>query len=109
MKLYGKELDDEIAKRKLVREERLNKRLTLRNAAKERNISASELVAYESGHDICDHEEWEDQAGGFPMPKLIFKVCKKCGKVDETTTEKVSDANMERVYEIYKRLYPKEK
>lgn len=105
MKLNGKVLDAELAIRKQAKEERRNKRLTLREAAKQKGISVTDMIAYENGQDVCPHKKWEDQAVGFPLPKLIFKVCKKCGKINEATTEKVCDKNLKRVYNIYKRIY----
>jgi len=103
MKLYGKELDDELAKRHQAREERRSQRLTIRNAAKLRGINAVDLLAWERGEDLCPHEEYEDQVGGFPIPKIIFKVCKKCGKIDENASEKVVENNLERAYQVFKR------
>lgn len=107
MKLYGKELDDELARREKSRQDRIAQRVTLREAAKKYGISCTEILAYEAGHDVCPHEEWEDNAGGFPIPKILFKQCKKCGKIDSDSTEKVDESNFNRVYEIYRRLYPK--
>ncbi len=106
MKLYGKELDDELAKREQARQERTAQRLTLRKAAKVKGVKATDIVAYEGGWDICPHLEYEDMTAGFPFPKVIFKRCKKCGKVDENTMEKLSDDNMNRAYEVYKKIYP---
>ena len=108
MKLYGKELDDELAKRKQAKEERLAQRLTIHKAAKAKGIKPTELLAYEGGHDCCPHLEYEDMTGGFPFPKVIFKRCKKCGKVNENTMEKLSDDNMERAYKVYERIYKKD-
>ena len=104
MKLYGKELDDELEKRKKVREERMSRRSTLRNEARSRGIDPSEIIAYEKGEDICPHEEWHDIVGGFPIPKFILKACKKCGKIDNDSMEKVSNKNMERVYKAYNEM-----
>jgi hypothetical protein len=107
MKLYGKELDDELAKRKQSRQERIGNRITIHKAAKLKGIKPTELLAYEGGHDVCPHLEYEDMTAGFPFPKVIFKRCKKCGEVDENTTEKLSEDNMERAYEVYKKIYDK--
>jgi len=106
VKLYGKELDDELARRRQARDERIGNRISFRDAAKAKGIKPSEFLALEYGYDVCPHEEWKDSVGGFPVPLLIFKVCKKCGKVDENTAEKVNDTNMERVYNVYREIYP---
>ena len=104
MKLYGKDLDDELAKRKTSKNARRDQGLTIRNAAKQKNISPSEFLAYEYGYDICPHEEWEDSVGGMPIPKFIMKRCKKCGKVAGRSIKKVDDSNMQRVYDVCKKL-----
>lgn len=107
MKLYGKELDNELAKRKKVRDERLAQRLTLRDAAKKRGIKVTDYLNYENGHDICSHEKWEDSLAGFPYPLAIFKRCKKCGEVKANSMEKISDANIKRAYAVFKKLRSK--
>ena len=107
MILYGKELDAELEKRKAEKEERRKQRITLRNAARQKGVDVSELLAYENGYDVCPHEEWKDSVGGFPIPKLIFKTCKKCGKINEKIVEKVNDSNLKRVYNVYKEIYGK--
>ncbi len=56
MKLYGKELDDELAKRRQSQDERRNQRISIREAAKQRGLNASELLAYEYGYDVCTHD-----------------------------------------------------
>ena len=104
MKLHGKALDIELAKRKSARDERRDQRLTLRDAAKQRNIKVTELLAYESGQDVCPHEKWEDMLGGVPIPKLIFRRCKKCGKIDKKSVEKVTDKNLKKTYKIFQKI-----
>ena len=104
MKLYGKELDEEMAKRKLEKDSRMAQKISLRDWAKQKNISITDLLDREYGCDICPHEEYKDQVGGFPIPKLLFKICKKCGHVNPKTTEKVNDANLDRVYSVYKEM-----
>ena len=106
MKLYGKELDDELAKRKRAREERRNSKIGMRQAAKDMGVSVTEFLAIERGENICSHEEWKDNAD-FHF-RFIFKTCKKCGKVDEKSSEKITDANMDRAYKIFKDLKEKE-
>jgi len=102
-KLYGKELDDELAKRKQFKEERIEKRITLRQAANTHpNMKPSEYIEWEAGHDICPHEEWQDVIGGVPFPKFILKSCKKCGFVDMKSTEKINEKNMERSFKAFK-------
>jgi hypothetical protein len=102
MILYGKELDDELIKRKQAKNERIAQRISLRDEARRKNISVTELLDYEYGCNACPHEEYKDQVGGFPIPQLVFKVCKKCGKVNPKTTEKVNDTNLDRVYDVLK-------
>lgn len=81
MKLYGKELNDELAKRAQAKEERRAQGLTLRAAALARGVDPSEIISYENGQDICHHKKWIDQVGGFPIPKFVLKVCAKCNKI----------------------------
>ena len=107
MKLYGKELDEELARRKQAKEERRSQRLTLRTAALARDIFPSEIVAYENGEDVCPHEKYIDQVGGFPVPVFIMRTCEKCHKMLEGSMEKVSDLNTERVYDVCKRSMEK--
>jgi hypothetical protein len=109
MKLYGKELDDELAKRRQTREERRKQRLTAREWASKNGTRAINVLEWESGYDICPHEEYEDMLIGVPMPKFIFKQCKKCGKVEEDSMEKVSETNLEKTYEIMQRIMAKGK
>ena len=103
MKLYGKELDDELARRNQSKEDRRSRRLTLRAAATERGIDISDLIAYERGFDVCPHEMYIDQVGGFPIPKFILRVCAKCGMPDNDSMEKVGEGNWERVREVCRR------
>ena len=107
MKLYGKELDDELARRKQAKEERRSQRLTLRAAALARGLDPSEIVAYENGEDVCPHEKYIDQIGGFPVPVFIMKICEKCHKMLEGSMEKASEGNWERVREVCKRSMEK--
>lgn len=107
MKLYGKKLDVELAKRKHARENRRNQGLTLRNAAKQQNIDILELMEYEYGYFCCPHKKWEYMLAGIPIPKFIFKRCIKCGKVDEKSMEEVYEKNLEKVYKIFKRIMDK--
>ena len=106
MKLYGKELDDELAKRKQAREERRSQKLKLRDAAKAQGIDASELAAFENGYDLCPHLEFEDSTD-FHF-KFMFMVCKKCGMTKPESMEKVTDANINRAYDVFKRVAAKE-
>ena len=109
MKLYGKELDAELAKRKQEQEDRRSQRISIREAAKIKNLRPSEYLAWAYGYDICPHEKYEDMLGGVPMPKLIFKQCKKCGKVDEKSMEKVTDKNLKKTYKIMQKIMSKGK
>lgn len=108
MKLYGKELDAELAKRKQEQEVRRSKRISIRDAAKIKNLRPSEYLAWIYGYDICPHEKYEDMLGGVPIPKFIFKRCKKCGKIDEKSMEKVTD-KIEKAYKIMQKIMSKEK
>lgn len=109
IKLEGKNLDKELAYRRHIKELRRSQRITIRQRAKELGIDATEVLAWEDGYSCCPHEEYEDMLGGVPMPKLIFKQCKKCGKVDENSMEKVSETNLEKTYEIMQRIMVKGK
>lgn len=108
MKLHGKELDDELAKRKQEQDDRRARRISIREAAKIKNLSPSEYLAWEYGYDICPHEKYEDMLGGVPIPKFIFKRCKKCGKVDEKSMEKVTD-KIEKAHKIMQKIMSKGK
>ena len=104
MKLHGKELDAELAKRKQEQEDRRSQRISIREAAKIKNLRPSEYLDWEQGHNICPHEKYEDMLGGVPIPKLIFKKCKKCGKIDEKSMEKVTDKNLKKTYKIMQKI-----
>ena len=52
--------------------------MKIRQAAKDRGILASELVAWEHGQDICPHEKFEKVIGGVHKPFLVLEVCVKC-------------------------------
>ena len=79
MKLYGEELDAEIALRREAREKRLNDKKSLRAKAKEMGMDTVEYCHWEHGSDICPHEESEYALGGVHMPYFIMRQCKKCG------------------------------
>ena len=80
MKLYGKELDAELAIRKRSRDERIKQHLTAHKAAKIRGIKPSEILAYERGEDVCPHEKFKKMLGGVHKPFLLLNICEKCGK-----------------------------
>jgi len=80
MKLYGDLLDQELSKRRRIREERMSKRITAQLAARQKGIDVLELMDYECGYDICPHDEYEDVIEG-TVRKIIVKRCKKCGRV----------------------------
>lgn len=80
MKLYGDLLDQELSKRRRIREERMSKRITAQLAARQKGIDVLELMDYECGYDICPHDEYEDVIEGY-VRKIIVKRCKKCGRV----------------------------
>jgi transcriptional regulator with XRE-family HTH domain len=101
MKLYGKDLDDELAKRRQAQDERRSKKLTIRKAAELKGISASDLIAYERGDDVCPHEKYVDKVAGFPIPTFILMVCEKCGKPDENSLTKLDESNAEKLFRSY--------
>ena len=106
MKLYGKELDNELAKRKKAKDARIAERITCHNAARSKGIDVAELLSYEYGYDCCPHEEWEDSSD-FHF-RVIFRVCKKCGMVKQDSAEKVKDnSSMERAFGVYKEVTSK--
>lgn len=84
MKLYGKELDEELAKRKEAKDKRRKQRMTLRDAANnnEMGLKPSEYYAWESGQDVCPHEEYEKAIGGVHPPFLLIDMCKKCQHIE---------------------------
>ena len=86
MKLYGEELDKELAKRKEAKEARRNKGITLRTAAAtigaKMGLTPSEYIAWESGEDICQHEECKKGVAGVHPPFLIMERCRKCGYIN---------------------------
>jgi hypothetical protein len=83
MKLYGEELDKELARRKECKEARRSKGITLRTAAAtigaKMGLTPSEYIAWESGDDICQHEECKKQITGVHPPFLVIDRCTKCG------------------------------
>lgn len=103
-KLYGKELEKELAARNEAKEKRRLNRITLREAAKanDMGLTTNEYIAWESGQDVCPHEEYEDMSAGVPIPKMIFKMCKKCHEVQEGSLEKVTEEHAERLHNIHK-------
>jgi hypothetical protein len=78
MKLYGKELDEELARRKEAKEVRLAERKSFRVKAKELGILPSEYFNWENGQDVCPHEEYRKSIGGVHPPFLLIKMCTKC-------------------------------
>jgi len=111
MKLYGEELDRELAVRKKAREKRLDNRITLRQASKNNDmgLTPSEYCEWERGSDVCPHEEVEKSIAGFHPPFLLMEVCKKCrhpnilAKIeDEDDWEKNKEA-LEEAFENCKR------
>jgi hypothetical protein len=90
MKLSGKELDEELARRKKIREENREKKLTLRQAAKtnDMGLSASEYCAWIYGYDVCPHEEREKSLGNIHPPFLVLNRCTKCGHIEIIGKEK---------------------
>ena len=104
VKLYGKDLDDALERRKKFKEERLNKKLTLRKAAKiigkELGLSPEEYMEFEAGHDICPHEDVRTIWAGFP-PAFFVDRCVKCGFMNN-----LRDINDEEAFNDYKKSYP---
>lgn len=87
MKLYGVELDQELFRRKTIREERISKRITAQLAARQKGMDVLELMDYECGYDICPHDEYIDIVEGC-IKKITVRRCKKCGII--SGTEKIS-------------------
>jgi len=79
MKLYGKELDAEIARRAEARDVRIDERKTIRVKAKELGRKPSEYLDWENGHDVCPHEDYKKSLGGVHPPFLLMECCTKCG------------------------------
>ena len=82
MKLYGKELDEELMKRENFKQQRINHRKTLKAKAKELNMSVLEYSEWERGLDICPHEKMSKSIGGFHKPYLLMEKCDKCGYIN---------------------------
>lgn len=83
MKLHGVELDQELFRRKTMREERISKRITAQLAARQRGVNVLELMDYECGYDICPHDEYIDVVEG-AIRKITVRRCKKCGRIGGT-------------------------
>ena len=77
-KLYGKELDAELEQRRAIKHIRINNRKTLKVAAKAYDMSVSEYLDWESGRDICPHENYNYDISGVHPPFLLMKICDKC-------------------------------
>lgn len=109
MKLYGKELDDELVLRRKAKEDRITNKMTLRNAAKHNNIglSLSEYCEWERGSDVCPHEKWEKSIGGVHPPFLLLERCVKCGKINILTkieNEKEWEENKNSIEEAFENI-----
>ncbi len=87
MKLHGVELDQELFRRKTIREERISKRITAQLAARQKGMDVLELMDYECGYDICPHDEYIDIVEG-TVRSVTVRRCKKCGMI--RSTEKCS-------------------
>ena len=94
MKLYGKELDKELAKRKKAKEKRRAERKTLHVKAKELKIRPSQYLDWENGVDVCSHEEYKKWLGGIHPPFILYNACTKCGRPDGIASIK-TDADWE--------------
>ena len=81
MKLYGKELEEELQKRHDAKAKRREQRISIHNYAHDNNIDALELLAWERGEDVCPHEEYVQDFAAFHP--IMFEKCKVCGKVKE--------------------------
>ena len=103
-KLYGKELDNELANRKEAREKRLKRGLTLRIAAKtnDMGLTPSEYCEWENGVDVCPHEKYESSIGGVHPPFIIFDRCVKCGYIKNA--HKVTERNLEKAFKAFRML-----
>lgn len=79
MKLYGKSLEAEIAKRKEAKVIRGKKHQTLRQRADELDVKLLDYVDWENGRDICPHEKYRKSIGGVHPPFLLMNICTVCG------------------------------
>jgi hypothetical protein len=79
MKLYGVSLDMEMAKRKEIKRLRIAERKTLRKKADEMGMKLFDYVNWESGRDVCPHEEYEKSMGGVHPPFFLMNICTVCG------------------------------
>jgi len=78
IKLHGKELDDELARRSESKKERRKLRKPFSVRAEELGVSSREYLDWESGRDICSHEEYRKTIVGFHPPFLLMEICTKC-------------------------------
>jgi len=104
-KLYGKELEDELTYRRQVRKLRITQRIGVEKRARQCNITGTDVLAWEYGYACCPHEEWEDSSD-FHF-RFVFQTCKKCRMVKNESMEKVNDSNVDRAFEIYKKVVSK--
>ena len=106
MKLYGDELDIELAKRKVAKDIRKEERKTLRARAKELEMDPSEYCDWERGSDVCPHEEYEKSLVGIHRPFFLMKTCIKCGKpniIAKLETEEDWDKHRDELDEVFKK------
>ena len=87
--LYGDELDKELAKRKVAKQIRLDKKLTLREAAKTNTmgLTLSEYCDWENGYDVSPHEKRELLLGCIHPPFIVMNKCIKCGHIENIGLE----------------------
>ena len=107
MKLYGQELDKELAKRKKLRDSRRDRKLTQREAAKtnDMGLSPSEYCGYEYGYDVCPHEEREKHIGTMHPPFLVISRCTKCGHLEAVgRADEISDEILEEAFQNTRRI-----
>jgi len=106
-KLYGEELDKELAKRDQAREDRLNQKLTLREASKvigaKMGLSPLEYIEWERGVDVCPHEKYEKTICGFHEPFILVETCTKCRNTK--IIKKIEDKDWDEKNEVMKEAF----
>jgi len=90
MKLYGEELIKELSNRKIQSIIRRSSGKSLRERAKELGMIPFEYLDWESGKDICPHEEYHKIVDGFHKPFFLVEMCTVCNHtkiIDRIETE----------------------
>jgi len=99
MKLYGKELQEELDKRRIHSIIRKSDRKSLREGANELGMDLLEYLDWEYGKDICPHEESHTVVVGFHPPFLLVDMCTVCNRT-KTITKINNEDDIEKHKEI---------